>query len=71
MTDFSRGHIGKPMATAYSEYSRDANGKAVQSNEIISVATIQSVLAGAFSDNSAPVVIRMRSNWLFCCGPVL
>ncbi|QWL08877.1 protein translocase subunit SecD [Shewanella algae] len=48
MTDFSRGHIGKPMATAYSEYSRDANGKAVQSNEIISVATIQSVLPERF-----------------------
>lgn len=48
MTDFSRGHIGKPMATAYSEYSRDADGKAVQSNEIISVATIQSVLPERF-----------------------
>lgn len=36
------------MATAYSEYSRDANGKAVQSNEIISVATIQSVLPERF-----------------------
>ncbi len=48
MSEFSRTHIGKPMATSYSEYSRDENGKASQSNEIISVATIQSQLGNRF-----------------------
>lgn len=48
MSDFSRANVGNPMATAYSEYSRDVNGKAKQSTEIISVATIQSQLGDRF-----------------------
>ncbi|MGF1727124.1 protein translocase subunit SecD [Photobacterium nomapromontoriensis] len=48
MSEFSRHNIGKPMATAFSEYSRDANGKAVQESKIISVATIQSQLGNRF-----------------------
>ena len=30
MADFSGRHIGKPMATAYSEYSRNEKGEVVQ-----------------------------------------
>ncbi|MGF1762776.1 protein translocase subunit SecD [Aliivibrio kagoshimensis] len=48
MSHFSRSNIGKPMATAYSEYGRDSEGKTTQSNEIISVATIQSQLGSRF-----------------------
>ncbi|WP_162048461.1 protein translocase subunit SecD [Vibrio taketomensis] len=48
MSDFSGKHIGKPMATGYSEYSRDAKGHVEQSNTIISVATIQSQLGNRF-----------------------
>ncbi|MGI2065543.1 protein translocase subunit SecD [Shewanella sp. MF08487] len=48
MSEFSRSHIGKPMATSYSEYSRDEQGKAKQTQEIISVATIQSQLGDRF-----------------------
>ncbi|MCU7986311.1 MULTISPECIES: protein translocase subunit SecD [unclassified Shewanella] len=48
MSDFSRTNIGKPMATSYSEYSRDEQGKAKQTQEIISVATIQSQLGDRF-----------------------
>ncbi|WP_299495495.1 protein translocase subunit SecD [uncultured Shewanella sp.] len=48
MSDFSRANVGNPMATAYSEYSRDVNGKAKQTTEIISVATIQSQLGDRF-----------------------
>lgn len=48
MSEFSRSNIGKPMATSYSEYSRDEQGKANQTQEIISVATIQSQLGDRF-----------------------
>ncbi|AZG72470.1 protein translocase subunit SecD [Shewanella livingstonensis] len=48
MSDFSRDNIGKPMATAFSEYSRDDQGKAKQTTQIISVATIQSQLGNRF-----------------------
>ncbi|MGE6451088.1 protein translocase subunit SecD [Shewanella baltica] len=48
MSEFSRTNIGKPMATSYSEYSRDEQGKARQTQEIISVATIQSQLGDRF-----------------------
>ncbi|GIU08143.1 protein translocase subunit SecD [Shewanella glacialipiscicola] len=48
MSEFSRANIGKPMATSYSEYSRDEQGKAKQTQEIISVATIQSQLGDRF-----------------------
>ncbi|WP_394204857.1 protein translocase subunit SecD [Shewanella waksmanii] len=49
MSDFSRDNIGKPMATSYSEYSRDEYGRIRQSTEVISVATIQSQLSNRFS----------------------
>ncbi|WP_325891939.1 protein translocase subunit SecD [Grimontia sp. NTOU-MAR1] len=48
ISDFSAQHIGKPMATAYSEYSRNAEGKTEQETSIISVATIQSQLGNRF-----------------------
>lgn len=48
MSDFSRRHVGKPMATSYSEYSRDAQGQTHQTNKIISVATIQTQLGSRF-----------------------
>ena len=48
MADFSGRHVGKPMATAYSEYSRNDSGEVVQTNQIISVATIQSSLGSKF-----------------------
>jgi preprotein translocase subunit SecD len=53
MSDFSRDNIGKPMATAYSEYSRDEQGKAKQTTQIISVATIQSQLGNRFDITGA------------------
>ncbi|WP_108947313.1 protein translocase subunit SecD [Shewanella halifaxensis] len=53
MSDFSRDNIGKPMATSYSEYSRDENGQIRQSTEVISVATIQSQLGDRFSITGA------------------
>jgi len=48
MSDFSRHNIGKAMATAFSEYSRDSEGNAKQTSSIISVATIQSQLGNRF-----------------------
>ncbi|OEE60984.1 protein-export membrane protein SecD [Enterovibrio norvegicus FF-33] len=48
MSDFSANAIGEPMATAYSEYSRNAEGKTEQTTSIISVATIQSQLGNRF-----------------------
>ncbi|MFV0447356.1 MAG: protein translocase subunit SecD [Vibrio sp.] len=48
MTTFSKTHIGKPMATVFSEYGRTPNGTLTQKNEVISVATIQSVLSERF-----------------------
>ncbi|MGF1687230.1 protein translocase subunit SecD [Photobacterium japonica] len=48
MSDFSGRNIGKPMATAFSEYSRNAAGKTVKESKIISVATIQSQLGNRF-----------------------
>ncbi|MEC4726358.1 protein translocase subunit SecD [Shewanella sp. D64] len=48
MSDFTRDKIGEPMATSYSEYSRDEKGKVRQTTEIISVATIQAQLGKRF-----------------------
>ncbi|RYU71169.1 protein translocase subunit SecD [Aliivibrio finisterrensis] len=48
MSEFSRHNVGKPMATSYNEYSRDSAGNTEQSNQIISVATIQSQLGSRF-----------------------
>lgn len=48
MSDFTRDNIGEPMATSYSEYSRDEEGKVRQTTEVISVATIQAQLGKRF-----------------------
>lgn len=48
MSDFSRNNVGQPMATSYSEYTRNAKGQTVQTNKIISVATIQTQLGSRF-----------------------
>ncbi|KGY14069.1 preprotein translocase subunit SecD [Vibrio tubiashii] len=48
MSDFSAGHIGKPMATVYREYTTNANGETERSERVISVATIQSQLGSQF-----------------------
>lgn len=53
MSDFSRDNIGQPMATSYSEYTRDIKGKVRQTTEVISVATIQSQLGDRFSITGA------------------
>ncbi|GIU13047.1 MULTISPECIES: protein translocase subunit SecD [unclassified Shewanella] len=53
MSDFSRDNIGKPMATSYSEYSRDDKGQIRQTTEVISVATIQAQLGDRFSITGA------------------
>ncbi|GGB74241.1 protein translocase subunit SecD [Shewanella inventionis] len=53
MSEFSRDNIGKPMATAYSEYSRNDKGQAQQVTKIISVATIQSQLGSKFEITGA------------------
>lgn len=48
MSDFSGQHIGKPMATVYSEYTTNAKGETERSERVISVATIQSQLGSQF-----------------------
>lgn len=48
MSDFSRNKIGYPMATAFSEYRQDAQGRSVVDTEVISVATIQAHLGSRF-----------------------
>ncbi|NLS12124.1 protein translocase subunit SecD [Vibrio sp. SM6] len=48
MSDYSRQHIGKPMATVYREYHTNAFGNTSQSEQVISVATIQSQLGSRF-----------------------
>lgn len=48
MSEFSRHNIGKPMATVYSEYSRDKAGNSEKTSEVISVANIQSQLGSRF-----------------------
>ena len=53
MSDFTRANVGKPMATAYSEYSRDNDGNAKQTTQIISVATISSQFGARFEVTGA------------------
>lgn len=48
MTRFSRGHIGKPMATVYTTYNLNEHGKLVAEDQVINVATIQSTLGNSF-----------------------
>ena len=49
MSAFSKHNIGKPMATVYSEYSRDANDDVVKKSEVINVANIAQHLSSRFS----------------------
>ncbi|KJY82813.1 preprotein translocase subunit SecD [Vibrio galatheae] len=48
MSEFSAGHIGKPMATVYREYTTNAKGETERTERVISVATIQSQLGSQF-----------------------
>ncbi len=48
MSEFSGKHIGKPMATVYSEYTTNSKGETVRSERVISVATIQAQLGSQF-----------------------
>jgi len=48
MSNFTKHNIGKPMATLYSEYSRNTDGSTKKTNNIISVATIQAQLGSQF-----------------------
>ncbi|WP_051202011.1 protein translocase subunit SecD [Ferrimonas senticii] len=48
MLDFSRQHIGQPMATVYTEYQLGANDQLRPQDSVINVATINSALANAF-----------------------
>ncbi|MGB0893262.1 MAG: protein translocase subunit SecD [Parashewanella sp.] len=48
MGHFTRNHVGKPMATSFSEYTRTESGKVKQNTHIISVATIQGAFASRF-----------------------
>ncbi|PKF54178.1 protein translocase subunit SecD [Alteromonadales bacterium alter-6D02] len=49
MTEFSRDNVGKPMATIFSEYYRDANDQMLKKQKVINVANIQQVLGSQFS----------------------
>ncbi|MGE6139160.1 protein translocase subunit SecD [Aeromonas rivipollensis] len=48
MNQFSRQHVGKPMATVFTEYKTNAEGKLRARNEVINVATIQTALGNQF-----------------------
>ncbi|MCL1039152.1 protein translocase subunit SecD [Shewanella submarina] len=48
MTDFSRDNVGQAMASVYTEYLLNEQGKLTPSDKIINLATIQSVLPNKF-----------------------
>ncbi len=48
MNQFSRQHVGKPMATVFTEYKTNAQGKLRAQSEVINVATIQTALGSQF-----------------------
>ena len=48
MNQFSRQHVGKPMATVFTEYKTNAEGKLRAQSEVINVATIQTALGNQF-----------------------
>lgn len=48
MNQFSRQHVGKPMATVFTEYKTNAQGKLRAQSEVINVATIQTALGNQF-----------------------
>lgn len=60
MSEFSRHNIGKPMATVYSEYSRDRVGNSEKTSEVISVANIQSQLGSRFRITGAGTMAEAR-----------
>ena len=60
MSEFSRHNIGKPMATVYSEYSRDRAGNSEKTSEVISVANIQSQLGSRFRITGAGTMAEAR-----------
>ncbi|MFU2508534.1 protein translocase subunit SecD [Pseudoalteromonas sp. ASV78] len=49
MSAFSKRNIGKPMATVYSEYYKNAQGNVVKKSEVINVANIAQHLSSQFS----------------------
>lgn len=49
MSEFTRTHVGKPMATLYSEFSTDEAGELHKSTRLINLATIQQRLGNRFS----------------------
>ncbi|WP_152960589.1 protein translocase subunit SecD [Pseudoalteromonas porphyrae] len=49
MSAFSKRNIGKPMATVYSEYYKNAQGEVVKKSEVINVANIAQHLSRQFS----------------------
>ncbi|GHG08090.1 protein translocase subunit SecD [Thalassotalea marina] len=49
MSNFSKKNIGKPMATVFSEFYRNADNQMLKTNKIINVATIQQHLGSQFS----------------------
>lgn len=48
MNQFSRQHVGKPMATVFTEYKTNTEGKLRARSEVINVATIQTALGNQF-----------------------
>lgn len=48
MNQFSRQHVGKPMATVFTEYKTNAEGKLRARSEVINIATIQTALGNQF-----------------------
>ncbi|MCY9822005.1 protein translocase subunit SecD [Aeromonas media] len=48
MNQFSRQNVGKPMATVFTEYKTNAEGKLRARSEVINVATIQTALGNQF-----------------------
>jgi len=49
MSNFSKGNIGQPMVTVYSEYYRNSKNEVEKKSEVLSVATIQAHLSSQFS----------------------
>ncbi len=48
MSNFTRDNIGKPMATLYTEYQQDEDGKLIKESKVINVATIRAHLGSRF-----------------------
>lgn len=48
MSRFSRQHVGKPMASLFTEYKSNGEGKLEAHSEVINVATIQTALGSQF-----------------------